>query len=154
MARYSFSVQSGAALAANTGFAWINAGANNGFKLRRVTIGVVAGTSPPTSQQMVVGINRATSAGTTPTAVTIGKLDPNSGAANSTAASAFATPPTLTATDQFQIAFNSQSGADIPWEALEEFVCASGTANGFAFVNRVNAMPASHSYVIDVETEE
>lgn len=154
MARFSFQVRSAAALAVDTGFAWLHASANTGCKLRRVTLGVVAGASTPTSQQLTVGINRVTTAGTTPTAVTPGRLDPNSAVAGCTAASAFATPPTLAATDQYRVSFNSQSGVDLPWELLEEFIIATGTANGLGFVNRDNALPASHSYVISVEHEE
>jgi len=52
------------------------------------------------------------------------------------------------------VAFNSQSGVDLPWELLEEFVVAAGTANGLGFINRDNALPASHQYVISVEVEE
>lgn len=154
MARYACQVKSAAALAVDTGFAWVHASAGNGYKLRRVTLGVVAGAATPTSQQVTVGINRATNAGTTPTAATMHKLDPNSPAAGATAASAFATAPTLTATDQYRVSFNSQSGVDLPWELLEEFIVSAGAANGLAFINRDNALPASHSFVISIETEE
>lgn len=154
MSRYAFQVKSAAALAVDTGFAWINSAAGNGSKLRRVTLGVVAGATTPTSQQITVGINRTTSAGTTPVAVTPGKLDPNSAAVGSTCASSFATPPTNTSTDQFRVSFNSQAGVDLPWEALEEFIVTLGTANGLAFINRDNALPASHSLVVSVEFEE
>lgn len=154
MARFSAQVTSAAALAVDTGFAWLHASANTGFMLRRVTLGVVAGAATPTSQQLVVGINRVTTAGTTPTAVTAHRLNPNSAAAGATAASAFATPPTLSAADQYRIAFNSQSGVDLPWEMLEEFAVTVGTANGLAFINRNNALPASHSLVLSWEWEE
>lgn len=154
MARYTMQVESAAALAVDTGFAWIHSSANNGYKLRRVTLGCVAGTGAPTSQQLVVGINRATNAGTTPTAGTVHKLDPNSAAAGSTFATAFATAPALTATDAFRLAFNSQSGVDLPWELLEELVVSVGTANGLAFMNRDNALPTSHKLVLSCEIEE
>ncbi|MFC3454003.1 hypothetical protein [Amycolatopsis speibonae] len=155
MARYSAQAKSSAALAVDTGFAWLQSSANNGFKLRRVTIGVVAGTSTPTSQQLTVGINRVTTAGTTPGGgMTPNKLDPSSAAAGSTFKTTYATPPTLTADDAFRVSFNSQSGVDLPWEMLEEFAVASGTANGLVFINRDNALPSTHSYVISVEFEE
>lgn len=155
MARYSAQVKSSAALAVDTGFAWLMAPAGNGCKLRRMTIGVVAGATVPTSQQVTVGINRVTTAGTTPTAgMTPGKLDPNSAAAGMIWDSGFVTPPTTTANDQYRTSFNSQSGADLPWELLEEFVVAAGTTNGLAFINRDNALPASHSYTLTVEWEE
>jgi len=154
MARYTAQSVSAAALAVDTGFFWAHAVAGGGYKLRRVTLGVRAGAGAPTSQQCVVGINRVTTAGTTPTAVTASKLDPNSPAVTTLFASAFATAPTLTAQDAYRVAFNSQSGVDLPWELLEEFVVAAGTANGLGFINRDNALPASHQYVISVEVEE
>lgn len=155
MARYSAQVKSATALAVDTGFAWLMASASTGFKLRRVTIGVVAGATTPTSQQVTLGINRVTTAGTTPTAgMTPAKLDPNSAAAGAVWNSAYATPPTVTANDQFAFSFNSQSGADMPWELLEEFSVALGTTNGLAFINRDNALPASHAYRLSVEWEE
>lgn len=154
MARYSTTITSAAALAVDTAAAWLHASANQGAKLRRVTLGVVAGTGAPTSQQLSVGINRVTTAGTTPTAVTPGKLDPQTDAASCTAASAFATPPTVASTDLFRVAFNSQSGVDLPWELIEELVIEKGTANGLAFINRENALPSAHKLVVTFEHEE
>lgn len=155
MARYSAQVKSSAALAVDTGFGWLMASANNGYKLRRVTIGVVAGASTPTSQQVTVGINRVTTAGTTPSAgMTPAKLDPNSAAAGSVWNTSYSAAPTNTANDQFRVSFNSQSGVDLPWEQVEELIVSAGTTNGLVFVNRDNALPASHSYVISVEWEE
>lgn len=155
MARYSAQVKSTAALAVDTGFGWLMASANNGYKLRRVTLGVVAGTSTPTSQQLTVGINRVTTAGTTPTAgMTPAKLDPNAAAAGAVWNTAYSTAPTNTANDQYRVSFNSQSGVDLPWELLEELIVSSGTTNGLAFINRDNALPASHSYTLSVEWEE
>ena len=155
MARYAAQVKSSAALAVDTGFGWLMASANNGFKLRRVSIGVVAGASTPTSQQLTFGINRVTSAGTTPTAgMTPAKLDPNSAAAGSVWNTAYSTAPTLTTNDQYRLSLNSQSSADLPFELLEEFIVSSGTTNGLVFINRDNALPASHSYTLSVEWEE
>lgn len=155
MARYSAQVKSSTAVAVDTAFAWLMAPAGNGCKLRRVTIGVVAGATVPTSQQVTVGINRVSTAGTTPAAgMTPAKLDPNSAAAGMIWDSAFATPPTPNANDQYRVSFNSQSGADLPWELLEEFVVAAGTTNGLAFINRDNALPTSHAYTLSVEWEE
>jgi len=154
MARFQTQTTSSAALAANTGFAWINAAAGGGFKLRRMTLGVIAGATTPTSQQLVVAVYRTTSAGTTPTAGTITKLDPNSNSATATVATAFTTAPTLGSTPSWLIPFNTQSGVDLPWELLEEWICTAGTANGFAWVNQTNALPASHSLVLSYEWEE
>lgn len=155
MSRYATQVKSTAALAVDTGFAWLMSPAGSGCKLRRVTLGVVAGATTPTSQQVTVGINRVSTSGTTPgTALAAGKLDPNSPAAAMTVYPSFATPPTPAAADQHRTSFNSQSGVDLPWELLEEFIVSAGTANGLAFINRDNALPASHSYTLSIEWEE
>lgn len=156
MARYNAQIESAAALAVDTGFAWLMAPAGSGCKLRRVTLGVATTTAVvPTSQQIVVGINRVSTAGTTPTAGnTPNKLDPNSATAAMVWDSGFVTPPTLGTSDAYRIAFNSQSGADLPWELLEEFIVAAGTANGLVFINRDNAVPAGHKIVLSAEWEE
>jgi hypothetical protein len=155
VARFAVQSTSVAALAVDTAFAWLYPASGGGYKLRRATLGVVAGAGVPTSQQVVVGINRTTNAGTTPGGgMTPGKLDPNSSAAVATFSTTFGTPPTTTANDQYRVAFNSQSGVDLPWELLEEFIVPAGTTAGLAFINRNNALPASHSYVLALEFEE
>lgn len=155
MARYAAQAKSTAALAVDTSMAWLMCPAGNGYKLRRVTLGVVNGASVPTSQQVTMGINRVTTAGTTPAAgMTPAKLDPNSAAAGAVWDTGFATPPTLTANDQFRVSFNTQSGCDLPWELLEEFAVSAGTANGLTWINRDNALPSGHSYTLSVEWEE
>jgi len=82
------------------------------------------------------------------------KLDANFPAASCLFHTTYATPPTLTSPDFYKVAFNSQSGADLPEELLEEWVVAAGTTDGFAFINRTNALPASHKMVLSVEWEE
>lgn len=154
MARYSASLYSVAALASSTGFMWLRPVSTSGAKLRRITGGVSAGAAVPTSQQVNIGIARTTNAGTTPTAITAHKLDPNSPAASCVPVSAYATPPTLVATDFYVITFNTQSGFDIPFEQLEELVMSAGTTDGFAFINRQNALPTSHYYSLSIEWEE
>lgn len=154
MGRYTAQVVSASALANAAGFMWLMSPAGSGAKFRRIKGGVIAGASVPTSQQVQIGINRVTNAGTTPTAITAHRMDPNSPAAAMVPVSAFATPPTLTATDMETITFNTQSGFDLPWEQLEEWVISAGTSNGLAFINRVNALPTSHSYAITIEWEE
>lgn len=156
MARYNVVVESAAALAANTAFAWLFPTTTIGGKLRRVTIGCIAGAGVPTSQQLALGIARTTNSGTTPGgSITPNKMDPNSPAANCLFHTTFATPPTLATTDSFLIAFNSQSGADLPWEGMEELMIPpAATALGLAFVNRDNALPASHKLVLSCEFEE
>ena len=154
MARFQYQVVSAAAIAANTGFLWINSAATAGAKLRRVTLGTIAGATTPTSQQLLVSIFRTTTAGTTPTSYTPTQLDPNSGPALCTVATAFATPPTNAATASWLIPFNTQSAVDLPWELLEEWILTKGTTNGFAFVNSTNAAPSGHSIAISIEHEE
>lgn len=157
MARYAVQQQSSAALAQNGIVGYLIPTSTVGFKLRRMTLGVVAGATTPTSQQLVVGINRITAAGTGTANAgnAIGKLDPNTASPNTTWITSYGTTqPTLGTADQFQAGFNSQSGVDLPWELLEEFIVAAGTTNGLAIVNRNNALPASHSLVVSLEFEE
>lgn len=155
MARYAAQVTSSAALAVDTAFASLVPAAAVAFKLRRVTLGVVAGASTPTSQQLVVAVNRGTARGTATTTVTAQRLDPRSPASGITGMdTVWSAAPTLGAADMFRVAFNSQSGVDLPWELLEELVSDVGTANPLVFVNRENALPASHKLVLSVEYEE
>jgi hypothetical protein len=155
MARYTSQLESTAALAVDTGFAWLRPVAGVGCRMRRVTIGCVASVGAPTSQQLVVGLVRTTNAGTTPgTAIVTNKLDPNSAAASCLLIPSYATPPTVAAADAYRIPFNSQSSADLPWELLEEFYITQGTTDGIAFINRDNALPTAHKYVVSLEWEE
>ncbi len=154
MGRFTANTTSSTAIAAGTAFAWLRPSASGGCKLRRITGGVIAGASTPTSQQISIGMARTTNAGTTPTALTAHKMDPNSPAATCVPVSAYATPPTLVATDFYSITFNTQSGFDIPWEQLEELVIGIGTTDGVAFINRTNAMPTAHAYQFAFEWEE
>lgn len=142
-------------------FAAVVAGASANFKLRRVILGVRAGASVPTSQQMTVEIRRQTvrAVGTGFSTVTGTNLDPR-GAATAitgidvtTAAAAGTTGPTAT-TILTKLSFNTQAQFDVPFELLEEMICDQGTANGLAFVNMGNALPASHLFTLSVEWEE
>lgn len=153
MARYTLPVTSGTAIAVDTAFAGVIGTAAIRCRIRRVIIGTVAGTSAVADQQLVVGINRATAAGTN-TAVTPNKLDDLSPAASCSVLTAFSVQPTLNATDLFRVPFNAKSGVDLPWEMLEELWVPAVVATPVVFVNRNNAMPASTSYVISIETEE
>jgi hypothetical protein len=167
MARFLSTVTSSAALVAtapsgataNALFANLNASATAGYKLRRITIGVVAGATVPTSQQLSVALVRTTARGTATSTFAPKAMDPNSvqTAGITGLDTAWSTVPTATWTAgawMYQIPFNSQSGVDLPYEMLEELVCGTGVANGIAFINTVNALPASHSYVLTVEHEE
>jgi len=165
MARYATNIESAAAIVAtaptgataNALFANLNASATAGYKLRRVTLGVIAGTGAPTSQQVSVGFVRTTARGTATTTLTPSKLDPGSPAAAITGLdTAWSTVPTATWTPPYlyQVTFNSQSGVDLPFELLEEMVCAIGVANGIAFINLDNQLPASHKFTAAFEHEE
>lgn len=155
MARYSAFVKSPAGLAVDTAFASLVPAAAVAYKLRRATLGVVAGATTPTSQQLTVAINRGTARGTATTTVTGGKLDPRSAPSGITGLdTAWSVAPTLAAADQYRVSFNSQSGVDLPWELLEEFFSDLGTANPLVFVNRDNALPALHAYTLSTEWDE
>lgn len=158
MARYITVVESAAALAAGAPFANVVPGAAVAFKLRRVVIGVRAGAGVPTSQQVTVGITRATARGTQTATSTPNKMDPNSPPSAITGIdTAWSVNPTFTATPAAALAeptLNTQSGYDMPWELLEELFSGVGVANGLLFYNVGNALPASHLYVVTIEHEE
>lgn len=143
-------------------FAALVAGASCNFKIRRARIGVRAGASVPTSQQMTIALYRQTVriAGTGFSTTVMQNLDPRGPASAitgidiTTAAAAGTTGPTLAANPHFSDSFNTQSWLDIPYELLEEFICDQGTANGLAFVNIGNALPASHVFTLSLENEE
>lgn len=153
MARYITPVTSATALAVDTAFLAVTSSAVR-YRLRRIIIGTVAGTSAVADQQLVFGINRASAAGTTSTTLTPGKLDDGSAAAGVVIASAWSVAPTLAAQDLARVPFNAKSGVDLPWEMLEELWGPGASATPLVFVNRNNALPASTSYVITVEHEE
>jgi hypothetical protein len=170
MSRYKAVVESQAAQLAglpvtttfNGYFAAVVAGASANFKIRRLVMGVRAGAAVPTSQQMSVALFRQTVrvSGSGFSTVAGIAMDPR-GAATAitgidvtTAATAGTTGPTLGASKMGEITFNTQSGYDGPWEFLEELICDQGTANGIAFVNIGNALPAAHLFTIDLEWEE
>lgn len=162
--RYVTTVESATALpatapsgaTANQLFANLAASANTGYKLRRISLGVRAGASAPTSQQLTVAVVRTTARGTA-TANTPQPLDPNGPpSAISGLDVAWSVVPTATWTAPYLIewSFNSQSAADLPYELLEELVVAKGAGNGLAFINVGNQMPANHLYTMTLEHEE
>lgn len=157
MGRYTTSHVSGAALAADTGFAWWMANTNGGGLLRRVVLGVrnTTAATAVTDFQCKVGITRVTNAGTTPGgALTLNPTLPRQGAARTTFQTTFATPPTLQTPDNIVIPFNAKSGVDVPAELLEEFGIDNVTTDGYAFINRSGAMPTAHVFDLWVEIEE
>jgi hypothetical protein len=170
MGRFAAAVESQAAQLAgapatttfNGYFAALVAGASVNFKIRRVQIGVRAGASVPTSQQMTIGAYRQTVrvVGTGFSTSTGIALDPRGAATGATgidittAATAGTTGPTIGANPLYRWSFNTQSTLDLPYEFLEELICDQGTANGIAFVNIGNALPASHLFTLALEWEE
>lgn len=143
-------------------FAAIVAGASANYKMRRLILGVRAGATVPTSQQYTVGVYRQTVriAGTGFSTVTGQNMD-GRGAATAitgvditTATAAGTTGPTINANPMERITLNTQSAADVPYELLEEWFCDQGTANGLAFVNLGNTLPASHLITLSAEWEE
>lgn len=156
MARYNIPLESPTAIAADTGFLWGKSVAGNGFKLRRITIGVqVAGGATPTNMQCQLRVQRTTGAGTTPGgAITPTLQDINTRAAASLWWTTYATPPTTVAVDVIKIPFNSQAGADLPYEGDELYYAQLGTTDGFAFLNGGNALPANHKLVLTCVIEE
>jgi hypothetical protein len=171
MARYATSMLSQAAQLAgvnstttvNGYLGYWGASATSGFRLRRLQLGVIAGASVPTSQQVSVGVYRQTvaPAGTGLAAAVLGQAyethtpqtDPTVGLIATTATTIGTTGPTLAANPIAVIAFNSQSTLDLPYEFMEELVCGIGTANGIAFVNIGNTLPAAHSIRLTAEIE-
>jgi hypothetical protein len=158
MARYTASLSSVAALADDTGFAWVMGSAAAGGKVRRVVIGCrnTAAATAVTDFQCKVGINRVTADGVTITAGTWNKCDARHPTAGMRIATGWATVPTqgAEATDFFSIPFNAKSGVDLPAEFLEEYWIDRLVTDGFAFVNRSGALPAAHVFDFTVETEE
>lgn len=136
----------------------IRLNASSSFKVRRLTLGVRAGTGAPTSQQVSIVAIRSSAAGAGATAQVLNQLDPNSFASNVRAdVTGWTTTPTLSGTAQanylFEVSFNTQSGVDLPWELLEELY-TSGSGNGIAFFNVGNALPTAHLYTASFEIEE
>lgn len=171
MARYGATLLSQAAQLAgvnttttvNGYLGYWGASATAGFRLRRLQLGVIAGGTVPTSQQISVGIYRQTvaPAGTGLAAAVLGQpyetwtlqTDPTVGIIATNATTIGTTGPTLAANPIAVIPFNTQSTLDLPYEFIEEMICPLGTANGFAFVNIGNTLPGAHSIRLNVEIE-
>jgi hypothetical protein len=171
MARYSATLLSQAAQLAgvnatttvNGYMGYWGGSATSGFRLRRINLGVIAGASVPTSQQVDIGVFRQTvaPAGTGIAASVPGQAmetwtpqtDPTGGVFAITATTIGTTGPTLATNPFAVITLNTQTTLDLPYEFTEELVCAIGTANGIAFVNFTNTLPASHKIRLNLEIE-
>lgn len=172
MARYATTVVSqtaqlagvNATVTVNGYIGYLGASATAGFRLRRVSIGVrTTSASVPTSQQLSVALYRQTvaPAGTGLAAAQLGQplethtlqTDPTAGTIVTTATAIGTTGPTLAAFPLHTVTLNTQSTVDFPLEFLEELVVGIGAANGLAFVNIGQTLPANHFIVISVEYE-
>ena len=171
MARYGASILSQAAQLAgapsgttvNGYMGYWGGSSTAGFRLRRLQLGCIAGPSVPTSQQVSVGVYRQTvaPAGTGIAAAIPGQpyethtlqTDPTAGLFAITATTIGTTGPTIASNPIAVIPFNTQSTLDLPYEFIEELICPIGTANGIAFVNIGNTLPASHQIRLNVEIE-
>lgn len=175
MARFMATVESAAALpatapsgaAANGLFANVLSSASTGaatgliMKLRRITLGVRAGTGAPNSQQMTVAVARTTARGTATTTNPWNSLDGSSATPSSPGVdTAWSTVPTATWTAPYfyEVSFNTQAAVDLPFELLEMLMiqpsATTGVFNGLALFNVGNALPTAHLYTLAVETED
>lgn len=138
--------------------------ATSGFRFRRLQLGVMTTSATvPTSQQIQVGIYRQTvaPAGTGIATAVPGQAletwtpqtDPTAGIFAITATTIGTTGPTIATNPIIKPTFNSQNTLDVPYEFIEEIVSAIGTANGIAFVNLGNTLPANHFITVGVEIE-
>jgi hypothetical protein len=152
---------------ANSLFANLAGSTTMPIKLRRVTLGVRAGTGAPTSQQMTVAVVRTTARGTATTTFAPRPFDGNNTStafcpgldtAWSTVPTATwpANPPTSGAYALYVDTFNTQATLDLPYELLEELTIApaASNANGLAFYNVANGLPTGHLYTVTIEIEE
>ena len=155
MSRFTATCESTAATGGDVIFANLVAGASANFKLRRIVLGCRAGAVVPTSQQLQVEMFRATARGFASATEVGERLDPGSHASQISGLDrTWTVVPTLGSVPLARFPFNSQSGMDVPAELLEEYICNQGTANGFAFRNADNVLPANHQLVLTVEWEE
>jgi hypothetical protein len=174
MTRYTATVESAAAIVAtapsgataNSLFANILGNTLSGglVKLRRLTLGVRATSAPPTSMQCTIGFTRSTARGTQTTTNAWASMEGyTSGGVGLPAPYspgidvAWSAVPTAlwTAPYFWEVSFNTQATADLPWELLEELMVqpAASNATGIALFNVGNALPTSHLYTVAVEAE-
>ena len=171
MTRYTSTVESVAALspavpsgaAAGGLFANILGNQLTGGRtlLRRLTLGVRAGSGAPNSQQLTVAFARTTARGTAttsnPWSITegfVGVTAPGNPGID-VAWSAVPTATSWTAPYFWEVSFNTQATVDLPWELLEELGIqpAAANANGIALFNVGNALPTAHLYTLACEIE-
>lgn len=171
MARYAASIVSQTAqlagmpagLTVNGYIGYLGASATAGYLLRRLLLGVrTTSASVPTSQQYTVEVHKQTvaPAGTGLAAAVVGEkltghapVDPTAGLIATTATAIGTTGPTLNTVPIITATLNTQTGWDVPLEFMEELQVLIGTANGLAFVNIGNTLPAGHLITCHAEWE-
>lgn len=145
---------------ANGLFANLAASNASGYKFRRMIFGVRAGAGVPTSQQITIAAVRVTARGTATTTNPLRATNPNLLQTSSltgldVAWGAVPTPAVAWTGPYFwEVSFNSQAGADLPFEDPEDLACAAGLGNGIAFINVANALPANHILTMSLTSEE
>jgi hypothetical protein len=138
-------------------------------QVRRLTIGIRAGTGAPTSQQVTLALIRTTARGTATATNAWASLEgyapggtPVTPANSPGVDVAWSSPPTplggsWVAPWFFETSFNTQAAVDLPYELLEEVMIqpgsSSSTYNGVALVNVGNALPTAHLYTVTAEVE-
>jgi hypothetical protein len=170
MTRYTATVESAAALSpaapaggtANGLFANILGNTLSGGRvlLRRLTLGVRATSAAPSSMQCTIAFARTTARGTATTTNAWGGTEGYAGVTAPYSPGidvAWSAVPTATWTAPYfwEVTFNTQATADLPWELLEELSVqpAAANANGLALFNVGNALPTSHLYTVACEIE-
>jgi hypothetical protein len=150
MARFH-NVILGSSAASGAYIGYLQAGANGGAKLRRVTLGFTSNATTPASAQIEVRIYRGTAALTAGTGLTVSPMDANYPTAQCQLFTG-GSGGTLNGVPDFGITLNTQSAADLPWEQLEEFVLTKGAANSLVFVNETT-LPSSPTTTINLAVE-
>ncbi len=152
MPYFTAQVTSAAALANGNAIAALDPAAAVNFKVMSVTLGVNNSGGAITDFDCSVGLNRATTRGTSSGTATVNKSDPNSaGTAITGVDNAWSGQPTLAAADGWLWSFNSRGGLALNFNQWE-IVSTVGTANPLVFVQRSGAaLPASHSITLTVE---
>lgn len=170
MTRYVAAIESSAALpataptssVANQLFANIlgNNASGGLLRIRRLTIGIRAGSAAPTSQQVTIGFVRTTARGTATTTVPWSSMEGYSGVTAPYSPgidTAWSTTPTVGGWAYpyfWEVSFNTQAAVDLPWELLEELMIQPLAAyNGMALINVGNALPTAHLYTVGCEAD-
>ena len=146
MPRFTASATTAAALANASAVFGLDPAAAVNFKITSVVLGVNNAGGAITDFDVTVGLNRATTQGTTSGTATVNRADPASGASTIThVATAYSAQPALAATDAATWSFNSRGGLALNFNEWD-IISTVGTANPLVLVQRSGAaLPTSHS---------